>query len=802
MRISVALACMTISALLTAQSLGLVPDTQRAVLEGRKSLCEAVAVQCCLAAQRDDVPTIKAIISTLVERNALVLSAAVRRPNGRLVVEVRDHSANWLPMSPDHSTASQVQVPIFQGRLRWATVEIRFLDVAGGWLAWIFSPVTLFVAVIGCLAYHWYLKRVLKHLDPSSVIPDRVRATLDTLAEGVLVLDKDERIVMANKAFAQFTGKSAESLQGFRAPNISWSHPKGEVAAPDFPWLPSIRDGVTSTGVMIGMHSPSEGLRTLSVNTTPILGGDGRRRGALATFDDVTSIEKKNLQLQEMLQTLNESRDEIHRQNDELKQLATRDPLTGCLNRRAFYTQFESWWNAAQNRGQALSCVMVDIDHFKSINDNHGHSTGDHVLQQVASVLKATVSDSGLLCRYGGEEFCILLQHGLDEADVLAEQLRAGVAEHPFDELRVTASLGVTTTGLGATEPRELLDQADKALYASKRTGRNRVTRWDRLPEDVALEVPGLDRHEAVADIEPDVPIPFHAVTALMSALAYRDTLTAEHSRRVADLCVLTARGLLSQRESYVLEVAALLHDIGKLGVPDAILLKPGPLTQEEWKVMSTHDRIGVEIIMAAFSSQELSEIVRTHHAWYSGNPREPGLPKGDDIPVRARILTIADAFDAMVSDRVYRKGRSKEDAFFELRKCASRQFDPDLVERFIQAVSADDQSRHPSLPVSKQTALRIGVQIERLAGALDAQDFPNLSAMAGRLAATAQKEGVPAIAELAADLERSANGDSDLLSVLQLTTELLELCRSTQNSYLTTPDNDLERLPMAGSAV
>ena len=242
----------------------------------------------------------------------------------------------------------------------------------------------------------------------------------------------------------------------------------------------------------------------------------------------------------------------------------------------------------------------------------------------------------------------------------------------------------------------------------------------------------------------------------------------------------------MSERDCYVLEVAALLHDIGKLGVPDAILLKPGPLTEEEWKVMSTHDRIGVEIITAAFSSEKLTDIVRTHHAWYRGNPRDSALPKEDGIPIGARILTIADAFDAMVSDRVYRPGRSREAAFAELRKCADVQFDPQLVERFIDAVSCNDRSRdQTSLSVTKQTALRIGIQIERLAGALDEQDLPNLAVMAGRLAATAAKEGVTQIAELAAELEQLASVDPDLLQVVGLTTSLLEMCRATQSSYL-----------------
>jgi hypothetical protein len=152
--------------------------------------------------------------------------------------------------------------------------------------------------------------------------------------------------------------------------------------------------------------------------------------------------------------------------------------------------------------------------------------------------------------------------------------------------------------------------------------------------------------------------------------------------------------------------------------------------------------------------------------------------------------LTIADAYDAMVSDRVYRKGRSEEEAFAELRRCAGRQFDPRLVERFIESVQARDQNRNAYVPqVSKQTALRIGLEIERLACALDAQDIFGLAALAGRLKTTATKYGVPQIAELAEQLQQSATDEPDLIHLVQLTNDLLNLCRSTQNAYLKSAD-------------
>jgi putative nucleotidyltransferase with HDIG domain len=268
-----------------------------------------------------------------------------------------------------------------------------------------------------------------------------------------------------------------------------------------------------------------------------------------------------------------------------------------------------------------------------------------------------------------------------------------------------------------------------------------------------------------------------------MSALAHRDSATAEHSQRVADLCIATAKGLMSVNNCFVLEVAALLHDIGKLGVPDAILLKPGPLNEEEWKVMRTHDQMGVEIISAAFGSAGLTEIVRAHHAWFGGNPENPGLPTHNEIPLGARILTIADAYDAMVSERPYHRPKNRKQAFEELRRCAGKQFDPALVERLITAVEASDHGRRAApAKVSNRTALRVRLEIERLACALDDQDLGLLKAMASHIKAVANKDGLPQIATVAASLEKSAAEQTDLEGILKLTNELLELARSPQS--------------------
>lgn len=199
---------------------------------------------------------------------------------------------------------------------------------------------------------------------------------------------------------------------------------------------------------------------------------------------------------------------------------------------------------------------------------------------------------------------------------------------------------------------------------------------------------------------------------------------------------------------------------------------------------MSTHDRIGVEILRDAFSSQELSDIVANSHAWYNGNPNEPDLPIGDDIPLGARILTIADAYDAMTSDRVYRKARPPQEAFTELRRCAGEQFDSQLVERFIEAVSKDPlHDSHRA--ASKQMALAMGVQAERIAIALESRDFGSLAMMAGNLVATTRDKCWESVTTIAGKLSEAAKNDPDMFELVSLTTELMRICTTAQEACL-----------------
>jgi len=785
LRISVGLALLSVSIVAAAASLGLVPDWYGGQLNQRKQTTESLAIYCATIVQHHEPAMLKQSLPQLLSRHPDVASIGIRTTDGKLLIAEGDHDGRWQPMDVDKATPTQMQIPLSRNSEPWGVVEVRFHPLQPPLLArWVGNPfyaLLIFTGVVSLLAFGLYLSFMyLRSSRKQGVIPQRVRTALDTLTEGVIILDNEQRIAMANEAFAHLIGKSPVELRGRRAEELPWLRAATDESRTIYPWDKAREEGCVQKGMLMSMQVGEGQARTVAVNSAPILDDDGQQRGSLATFDDLTDVEKKNLRLVHLLDMLKQSRLEIEQQNEHLKYLATRDSLTGCLNRRTFFEEFDAIWSSAVRHGHPVSCVMVDLDHFKAINDNHGHAIGDKVLQQVAETLRAAARKSDFVCRYGGEEFSVLLPH-IDLAGAMqcAERFREIIVELKPAGLDVTASLGVSSTCFGAKQPAEMLDQADKALYVAKRTGRNRVAKWDEVPRDLDADPGSYHATKGYSEHGSDDQVPFHAVTVLLSALTLRHADTAEHSQRVAELCVAMARGMLNQSDTRILECAALLHDIGKLGVPDEVLLKPGPLTKEEWAVMRTHDRFSVDMVAAAFGCPKLTKILQSHFAWFGGHPDVLDLPTGKEIPIEARILSVVDAFDAIVSDRVYRKKKNREEAFAELRRCAGTQFDPAMVDRLIAIVSDNGHcQRLTDETRAQQDSLRIVTLAEKLATAVQSRDGRTLGSVAGELHQLARDDGLNNLADQAQLLENAANNGVNWEEVIEQSVHLLEECR------------------------
>ena len=765
---------------------GIFPDHRADVTRGRKQLCESLAIGFSALASKVDVSTMQGHFEAIANRNPDIKSVGLRMLSGDPVLEVGTHFEEWETVASNRSSETEISIPIYEGPVRWGSLEVSFQKIAPSRFGWISGRpefvLATFAGMVGMIVFFFYLRYVLKHLDPSRVIPSRVREALDTLAEGLVVMDNDERIVLANKALLDASGTELKALIGKKVDHaISFTADQKD-SNPDSnrPWRETMATGEQLRGRILKLNS--ENNTTYSVSCSPIRDDKGRPRGVLVSLEDVTLLENKKNELKEMVVRLDASSEEIKRQNRELEILATRDALTGCINRRSFFQIFDKAFENAKQVGKPLSAIMVDIDHFKSINDNHGHGVGDIVLQGVGKCLEDNVRENDVVCRYGGEEFSILLPDtGIAEAAEVGEKVRLALEAMEFENLSITASLGVSDLTQDPESPQDLLEHADVCLYVAKRNGRNQVVRKDQVPEEVECDESQISRTKPA---EPETRIPFHAVTALISALAYRDQLTAGHSRRVADLCVAVAEGLLPMRECYTLEIAGLLHDIGKIGVPDSILRKPDSLTPEEWKIMDLHQRLGAELVRVSFGCHELDEIL-AHY-------RTPFGETEHKLPIGSRILAIVDAFDSMVTEKAYRKAMTMPEAIKEIKKCAGKQFDPELVTRVVRTLrTRGNELLGDQVQTSKAAALSIGIQIERLYSVLDSRDIDGIRAIASHLGDSATQHGASQIAEKASQIS-SASSD-DLYHILQSTNELLDLCRYSQRALLAPPKPDGE---------
>ncbi|MHB1043827.1 MAG: bifunctional diguanylate cyclase/phosphohydrolase [Eubacteriales bacterium] len=368
--------------------------------------------------------------------------------------------------------------------------------------------------------------------------------------------------------------------------------------------------------------------------------------------------------------------------------LAHTDELTGLGNHRSFQDAIRRGIKEADSKAGELSLILIDVSHFKFYNEILGHQAGDEALKKLSAIILETMGLSDHAFRYGGDEFTVLAPGGPEEALVKARMIRQQVESHKFYRADIqpgghlTVSLGIASFPRHGKTAKELVHYANDALYRAKYS-LEKVQVYFSVMEDVS---------KLIAATERDL---FNSIKTLVSIVNAKDRYTFGHSERVTFYSLLLARDTgLSEDEINNLKFAFYLHDIGKIEIERDLLNKTGPLNAEERGIFNMHTVWGADIVKPLVTLKQISEVIRSHHENYDGTGYPDGLA-GTDIPLGARILRIADSYDAMTTDRPYRKKLTVEAACRELQRCAGTMFDPALVNIFVgilERESLDDK--------------------------------------------------------------------------------------------------------------
>jgi diguanylate cyclase (GGDEF)-like protein/putative nucleotidyltransferase with HDIG domain len=371
---------------------------------------------------------------------------------------------------------------------------------------------------------------------------------------------------------------------------------------------------------------------------------------------------------------------EHSRRYAEAQRMARIDELTSLLNRRSLDEILNGEVGRHSRYGGVLSLIILDLDSMKNVNDCYGHLAGDKLLKQIGSILKITIRSADQAFRYGGDEFAVLLpQTSIDDALHVAERIRLQVSSETKGDIPTTASLGLASWPTDGITSDEIVTAADAALYQAKRSGGNRSQRYQTtslMSNYTEVNAPINQDSEALSTIY-----------FMAAAVDARDRYTGDHSRKVNKYALAMAKALnLDPLETNRISACALLHDIGKVGISDEILIKPDKLNEDEWKAIKSHPQVGATIASHVRQLGPYIPGILYHHERYDGKGYPEGI-KGDEIPLEARILAVADAFAAMTSDRSHSNAISYEEAIEEIKKGSCTQFDPNLVDVFLSIV-------------------------------------------------------------------------------------------------------------------
>lgn len=540
------------------------------------------------------------------------------------------------------------------------------------WLPWLLLGALALAACVGVGLYVRTLTSVRRQREANLALQesrDQIRSIVDALDTGVLLHHDDGRTELLNAAARRLVGSGADVIHdlgpGLKRLDADGT-PLGDAERP--------ADRVLRTGQpcdqVVGFQRPDGSRRWLSISVRPLVRpGAGRPHAVVAASRDVTEQRETELHLTE---------------------LAQRDPLTGVWNRRRFEDDLAQQLARCRRYEERAALLVLDLDGFKQLNDTLGHLAGDEVLCALADGLSQRLRASDSVARIGGDEFALLLLNvdaveAREKAIEVTARLDEFVQAQFGARMELSVSVGVALLDGKSGGVAEAFAAADQAMYGDKRRAR-RPAPEARRPQRamVAADAATLDRTGPYLS----------SVRALLTAVQARDSYTAAHSRHVVTLARRVARRLGVDEETMRdVESVALMHDLGKIAVPDSILRKQGPLTAQEWIVMRQHPVVGAQIVASIPELAHLEPAVRAEHERWDGGGYPDGLA-GEEIPLASRIAFVCDAHHAMTSDRPYRRALPTDEATEEIAREAGRQFCPASAGALLEGLRADAAER------------------------------------------------------------------------------------------------------------
>lgn len=373
---------------------------------------------------------------------------------------------------------------------------------------------------------------------------------------------------------------------------------------------------------------------------------------------------------------LNKQKEDLIRTNKKLQGLATTDGLTGLLNHRAFQDTLSKCLKEA-GPYNPVTLLLIDIDNFKIFNDHYGHQVGDSALKLLSRLMRSYFNGHGNVARYGGEEFVVILPDtNHKKGYTLARHLCELISSTPLkisdqEEAKITVSIGLASYPKDASDRENLIRFADRALYKAKEQESNKVQMYYSVLEELRENI----------ESDQDLMKIIHTLNTIINT---KDKYTYGHSERVMNYASKLAQHMgLPKDDIHNITIGAFLHDIGKIEISGEILNKPGKLNAEEFEAVKKHPLIGAEIIQPIKSLKKAIDFALYHHERYDGSGYPFGL-KGEEIPLYGRIAAVVDSFDAMTTKRPYQNVKTTEEAIEEIKKCSGTQFDPKIVDYFV----------------------------------------------------------------------------------------------------------------------